>query len=102
MLTCTRSNDSTHSSRYKLVTLGGQSNYYTNSSEHVNPNGTVLPCLDGSQDHNGGEDNPVSGCVVCNSTLPCLFDMDNDPSETTNVASENPDVVARLAAKLAE
>ena len=88
--------------QYKLVTLAGQSNYYTNSSEHVNPDGTVLPCLAGAQAHKGGEDNPISGCVTCNSTQPCLFDMDNDAAETTNIASAHPDVVARLAAKLAE
>jgi hypothetical protein len=27
-----------------------------------------------------------------------LFDLDNDPSESTDVAKENPDVVARLQA----
>jgi len=89
--------------QYKLVTLAGQSNYYTNTSDHVNPNGTVLPCLEGAQHHSGRPtDSPVSGCVVCNITQPCLFDMDTDAAETTNIATDFPDVVAKLAAKLAE
>ncbi len=33
---------------WKLVTLAGQSNYYTNASKHINPPGTVLPCLSGA------------------------------------------------------
>ena len=32
---------------------------------------------------------------------PQLFDLTADPHETTNLASENPDVVARLAAEIA-
>lgn len=86
--------------QYKLVTLGGQSNYYTNASEHVNPPGTVLPCLTGTQPHPGGTDNPVTGCPVCNITHPCLFDIMADPTETTDISASHPEIVQDLLAKL--
>jgi hypothetical protein len=36
----------------------------------------------------------------CNTTHPCLFDVTNDPSERTNLASMHPSLVARLNATL--
>ena len=85
---------------WKVVTLGGQSNYYDKNATHVNPAGTNLPCLAGAQPHSHNIDNPVTGCVVCNATLPCLFDLSTDPGETTNLAADNPELVAALVAKL--
>ena len=38
---------------------------------------------------------------MCNATEPCLFDVLSDARETTNVAAQHPDVVARLAAAIA-
>lgn len=34
--------------------------------------------------------------------FPCLYDLDADESETTNVATDHPDVVARLTARIDE
>lgn len=86
---------------YKLLTLGGQSNYYDKDSNHIMPYN--LTCLSSSQPPEPkGTDSPVSGCVVCNSTNPCLFDIINDPNETTSIAADKPDIVARLQAKLNE
>ena len=39
-------------------------------------------------------------CAVCNSTHPCLFALNSDPAETTNVAALYPAVVETLQAKL--
>jgi len=33
---------------------------------------------------------------LCSSLSPCLFDVDADPSESTNIASQYPDIVAQL------
>ena len=87
---------------WKLVVLGGQSNYYTENATHINPPEWTLPCLAGSDDRQGGVDNPVSGCVICNATAPCLFDLSGPTgkSETANVAAEHPELVATLQAKL--
>ena len=74
---------------WKLVVLGGQSNYYTENATHINPPEWTLPCLTGAQEYpKQGIDNPVSGCVICNSTSPCLFDLSGPTgkSETTNGA----------------
>jgi hypothetical protein len=87
--------------QYKLVTLGGQSNYYTVNATHINPPQYNLPCLEGCQPHHAGEDNPVTGCVVCNITHPCLFDLHKDPQESNNVALENPSIVQLLNNTLA-
>jgi hypothetical protein len=35
---------------------------------------------------------------VCNATLPCLFEILSDPSESTNVAADHPETVERLVA----
>lgn len=85
---------------WKLVTLAGQSNYYT-------PNATQYkgsdPCLHGRQpdpEQPGRTDAIVNGCPVCNATHPCLYDILADPYEQHNVAKDNPDVVARLAPTL--
>ena len=43
---------------WKLVVLGGQSNYYTENATHINPPEWTLPCLAGSDDRQGGVDNP--------------------------------------------
>jgi hypothetical protein len=43
----------------------------------------------------------LQGCAVCTAAEPCLFDVIADPSETTDVAKQNPDIVTQLQAKLA-
>ena len=83
---------------WKLITLAGQSNYYF-------PNQTAMPnnkseCLEGRQPdpaQPGRTDALVTGCPVCNETHPCLFDILQDPRETTNLAAQHPKVVMRLA-----
>ena len=79
--------------QYKLVTAGGQSNYYTVDDKQLKPEsipGAALPCVefkdklpDGAKD--SGEDSLITGCHVCNSTHPCLFDLSQDHNETTNL-----------------
>ena len=89
--------DVSNSSRWwKVVTLAGQSVYYDPDQRATN--GTD-PCLEGRQPdppQPGRTDALVSGCPVCNSTKPCLYDVLHDPSERNNLAAEYPDVVARL------
>ena len=83
---------------WKLITLAGQSNYYF-------PNQSSVPsdpseCLAGAQrdpPQPGRTDALVTGCPVCNETVPCLFVILNDPEERKNVAAQHLDVVARLA-----
>jgi len=92
--------DVSNSSRWwKLVTLAGQSTYADEDAKKIK--GTD-PCLEGSQPEPPqpvpprSTDKIVSGCPVCNSTKPCLYDILQDPSERNNVAAEFPDVVKRL------
>ena len=40
-------------------------------------------------------------CAVCTNSTPCVFDVLADPRETDNVAGANPELVRRLADKLA-
>ena len=87
---------------WKLVTLAGQSNYYTRNQSTIVPANATLPCLSGAQPdppQPGRTDPIVNGaCVVCNATHPCLFDILNDPSEQVNVAADHPDRVQHLSA----
>ena len=95
---------------WKLIVLAGQSNTNTMAGEQLN--GT-RPCLGGRQPdppQPGRTDPIVNGpaydehshaCAVCNATVPCLFDVLSDPGETTNVAAQHRDVVARLSAAIA-
>ena len=48
----------------------------------------------------GGMTVPPS-CAVCTNSTPCVFDVLADPRETDNVAGANPELVRRLADKLA-
>jgi len=41
-----------------------------------------------------------NGCIVCSPEKPCLFEVISDPSETTNLAAANPDIVAKMAQTL--
>lgn len=92
---------------WKLVTLAGQSNFYTPNQSSIEGH---LPCLAGRQPDppqpNGpygpGRTDPLvnGGCPVCNATAPCLFSLLDDPTETVNLAQEQPEVVARLVASL--
>ena len=88
---------------WKLVTLAGQSQRYAEDAAAVD---ATDPCLSARQPDppQPGRTDPVvtaPDCAVCNATRPCLYDVLNDPTETANVASANPAVVARLAAALA-
>lgn len=42
-----------------------------------------------------------ASCPVCSNSTPCLFDVYADPLEESNVAKQNPDIVAKLASMLA-
>ena len=89
---------------WKLVTLAGESNYYTPSGEQRDA--TNLPCLAGRQPDppqpgrtdplvNGPAGHEGKGCPVCNSSHPCLFELTSDPNEQHNLAAE-PDVASRV------
>ena len=41
-------------------------------------------------------------CAVCSTTAPCLFDVLADPAETKKMARSLPDIVTKMAAKLAD
>ena len=85
---------------WKLVTLAGQSNYYYKNQTNYVPENASLACLESAQPdpyEPGRTDAIVNGkCPVCNITSPCLFDLLVDPNEEVNVASQHPDIVARL------
>merc|ERR1712032_612427 len=88
---------------WKLITLAGNSHYYdAKTARLIAVNDT---CLSGAQ-HAPAEPgrtdslvNCVRGpcCPVCNTTMPCVFDLLSDPYETTNVAAQHPEVNALLA-----
>lgn len=94
---------------WKLITLAGESGYYTPNATQLAGNAySDTSCLESCQNdpaQPGRTDGIVNGmpsvkgtaCPVCNSTHPCLYDVLADPSERSNVAAANPDVVARLA-----
>lgn len=95
---------------WKLVTLAGNSNYYTENATQITA--TSDPCLAGRQADppqpgrtdqlvNGPAHAEKTGCPVCNATMPCLYDILHDPMEENNVAASHPDVVARLQPVLA-
>lgn len=91
---------------WKLIVLAGQSVYYTQNNTQT---AGTDPCLAASQPPPAQPGRGSSfvygngqGCPVCNISQPCLYDVLADPSETTNVAVQHPDVVARLLPPLAE
>ena len=68
---------------WKLITLAGQSNYYTPNATNIPAND---PCLAGRQPdppQPPGRTDPLvnGGCPVCNATQPCLYDLIADPQE---------------------
>lgn len=82
---------------FKIIVSAGQSVYY--DKNQTTRNGSD-PCLAGVQPdpvQPGRTDALVNGCPVCNATHVCLFDILHDPSETSNVASDYPDVASHLA-----
>lgn len=87
---------------WKLVTLGGQSNYYTKNASQTKGNDECLAGRQPDPPQPGRTDAIVNGCPVCNATSPCLYDLRVDPSERRNVASQHPDVVTRLMLPLNE
>jgi hypothetical protein len=107
---------------FKLINLVGPSRYYQTDQTAIDPaDPTVighLPCLSSSQPQptgpgvdpilncvnatgNGpGTSHNISCCAVCSLEQPCLFAIRTDPAETTNIAAQHPEVVARLSALL--
>jgi len=84
---------------FKLIVGAGQSNYYDKNGTQLPSTPNDLPCLSGAAPAPSGPgvDPIINGkCAVCNATLPCLFDIVNDPTETKNLATSHPDVVERL------
>eukprot|EP00039_Didymoeca_costata_P013891 m.217870 g.217870 ORF g.217870 m.217870 type:complete len:625 (-) comp15892_c1_seq26:1294-3168(-) len=87
----------------KLVTLAGQSNYYSTNATQIPGNDTCLEARQPDPPQPGRTDPIVNGkCPVCNSTNPCLYDILADPSETKNIAGDHPDIISMLAPILAE
>ena len=90
---------------WKLITLAGQSNYYFPNQTAVPSTNASSACLAGAQEdppQPGRTDALVDGCPVCNATQPCLYNILSDPFETINLAPSHPEVVERLARKVAE
>ena len=86
---------------YKLVTLAGQSVYYSETANQTDGTDACLKARQPDPPQPGRTDPIVNGCPVCNATSPCLYEILSDPSEKINVASSHPDVVATLAPLLA-
>ena len=86
---------------YKLVTLAGQSVYYSETANQTDGTDDCLKARQPDPPQPGRTDPIVNGCPVCNATSPCLYEILSDPSEKINVASSHPDVVATLAPLLA-
>lgn len=83
---------------WKLVTLAGQSNYYTPDAKQIAGSDPCLAQRQPDPPQPGRTDPLVNGaCAVCNATHPCLYDILADPLEKSNVAKDHGDVVARLA-----
>eukprot|EP00729_Bicosta_minor_P005668 gene5668-35616_t len=78
---------------FKLVTLAGQSVYYSQDANQTDGIDTCLP----DPPQPGRTDPIVNGCPVCNATSPCVYEIIADPGEKKNVAAGHPDMVAKLA-----
>lgn len=97
---------------WKLITLAGESGYYTENATQLPGNAhSDTVCLSSAQSdppQPGRTDPIVNGmpsirgkpCPVCNATHPCLYEILSDPGEKTNLASKHPEIIARLAPEL--
>ena len=93
--------NSTSSRWWKIITLAGQSVYYNpNTAKTTNGTDRCLETRQPDPPQPGRTDPLVSGCPVCNSSAPCLYDVLNDPTEKYNVAKDYPDVVLKLQTQL--
>ena len=79
----------------KVVTLAGQSNYYSTNDTQSAGNDPCLAARQPDPPQPGRTDAIVNGCPVCNMTQPCVYDVLNDPAETTNIVAAHPDAVVR-------
>ena len=90
---------------WKLILLERRANrFHLNGSQYLD---TSLPCVnttDGPPEPVGNDSSTNvpwgNGCIVCNPENPCLFEVISDPSETTNLAAANPNIVKTMADKL--
>lgn len=106
---------------FKLVNLAGASRYYQTDQTAIDPADPQttghLPCLASHQPAPAGPidslincvnvtgEGPGTGkivgcCAVCSVSQPCLFALNTDPGETTNIAPQHPSVVNHLSALL--
>jgi len=82
---------------FKLVTLAGQSVYYSQDANQTDGSDTCLAARQPDPPQPGRTDPIVNGCPVCNATSPCVYEIIADPGEKKNVAAGHPDMVAKLA-----
>lgn len=84
----------------KLITAAGRDGWYPpalgyNMSGKLEANEEQWPCVGNtSSSFFGGE------CTVCSESKPCLFDLSDDEGERVNLASQNPEIVAKLTEQL--
>ena len=82
---------------WKLITAAGRNGWYPpnlgyNISGKLEADEERWPCVGTSaSSYFGGK------CTVCSSAKPCLFNLSEDEGERVNLASQQPEIVAKLS-----